>query len=171
MIPFKLAVIGLSVFSACLISSCSKSANNQPLAKTTESGLPGFRFIGILPNWVGPSEIFEGVWVSELEGSYFVEGDKIVRKYYTGEHIDTWLYPASKGMDFPQQSSPIKYESNYGTYEAHFAHVKFVGRRNLFGSSFGFGHLGVSQRVIFAERVLSFRPFEKEAPIRKQSND
>lgn len=110
---------------------------------------------------MGPSVVYEGVWLSEFEGSQFFENESRIREKYDDIYFDTWLSVPVGDPTFPPKSSFIKYRSNYGTSSANFILVKFVGRRNIFPGPFGFGHLGTSRNIIVVEKVISAKPLNR----------
>jgi hypothetical protein len=146
----------LVAISSFALASCFEVDHRaEPDHFEARSPLPGIFIVGAFPEIMGQSVVYEGVWLAELEGSQFFENETKIREYYGDSYFDTWLALHISDPTFPPISPLIEYRSNYGTNSANFVFVKFIGRRNVFPSPFGFGHLGTSRNVMMVEKVIS----------------
>ncbi len=146
--------------AALLVASCSNPEEDEA-SPNGISPLAGYQIIDGIPTLMGPSVIYEGIWLSELEGSQFFENETRIRKLYDDIYFDKWLELRIKQPDFPPVSPSTEYQSNYGSNSANFAWVKFVGRRNLFPGPYGFGHLGTSKNIVVVQKVISAKPLSR----------
>jgi hypothetical protein len=162
MVP-KLRKYYLATIFVFLISGCSpKLPYDDATSKNTISPIPRFEIVGGLPTLMGPSVVYEGVWLSELEGSQFFENDLTIRERYGDIYFNTWLTLHVNDPKFPPKSELTKYKSAYGDYAANFVFVRFIGRRNVFPGPLGFGHLGTSKNEIIVEKVIIAKPLQRQ---------
>lgn len=144
------------------VTSCKPHNTDADISeKSTESPAPGIFIVEGLPTFLGPSTVYEGVWLSELEGSQFFENENEIRDYYDEVYFDTWLSIRFRNPDFPPAAPITNYRTNYGPGSATFIWVKFEGRRNIFPGPFGFGHLGTSNKIVLVEKIISARPLKR----------
>lgn len=156
---------GQAVISACLIAFVTSCQQLDPGTdnsdQATASTVPGIYIVEGLPTFLGPSTVYEGVWLSEMEGSQFFENETEIRDYYDEVYFDTWFQMRFPDPDFPPNAPITNYRTDYGPSAATFIWVKFKGRRNIFPGPFGFGHLGTSKNIVLVEKVISSRPLKR----------
>jgi hypothetical protein len=144
---------------ATILASCSDIPTEvESDRSSTISPLPGiFLAGGFFPEIMGPSRVFEGIWAIEFEGSAFYESALKPENILKDKRFDTWLDPGRSGIALQQPDDPRINQFNDASDEfyIHYMRVKFVGRRNVFPGLYGFGHLGVYDKMILVENVIS----------------
>jgi len=154
--------VGFCTSLMALVVGCNPSGNSPEVSESsTQSPLPGIFIVDGLPLFLGPSTVYQGVWLSETEGSQFFENENVIRDHYDEIYFDTWLSMRFRDPDFPPAAPITNYRSNYGPSSATFIWVKFRGRRNITPGPFGFGHLGTSRNYVLVEKVISARPLKR----------
>lgn len=159
-------LLGRAIICASLTAffiSCQRHDTGADISEqATESSIPGIYIVEGLPTFLGPSTVYEGVWLSEMEGSQFFENGTEIQDYYNDEvYFDTWIQMRFSSPAFPPNAPITNFRTEYGPSSATFIWVKFKGRRNLFPGPYGFGHLGTSNNIVLVEKVISSRPLKR----------
>lgn len=106
------------------------------------------------PEQPGQSQVFQGVWLYEYEGSTFIEGATRVPNTRPEEKKTAWLmYEPEKVMSLTELNNDYNQAKN--CYETHPFALKFVGRRSVV--PYGSGHGGGWASTIIVDRMIMMK--------------
>ncbi|MBP6378881.1 MAG: hypothetical protein KA312_00540 [Sphingorhabdus sp.] len=156
------SILAIALATAC-IAGCNNAADFRyfEIASWHPTALPKLAVLDESPTFFGPSDTYEGLWLNEFETDYFVEGLSHHKGNYDNDDLNTWIYPRVEGFLAPGSGRKLQFSSVGDEFPAYISKVKFIGRRNLLPSFYGFGHLGTCSRAIVVEKIISIKPIEK----------